>query len=247
MNRLGDGLLFNVLAVVMLGLTVLACLCSSLVFFVPALARPFAGPPVYISPSPTYTPTVLPVFPTTWTPTSSPTPRNTPTRFITRTPESDTPTITIVPITPTKKVTATPTPRYTPSAWKFDGKAELQVPPINACSASYIFGTVVDLEDKPITSGNMLIHVEGDADIDTDFQLHPGEHFRGKRVEGRSPFASFLKDASAWSVAINESGTSAGTWVVWLVQGGQISNKVQVKLGSDCASSSANVRFKQNR
>jgi hypothetical protein len=247
MNRLGNSLLFNMLAVVMLGLTVLACLCSSLVFFMPALAGPFAGPPPYALPLPPDTPTVEPAFPPTWTPTSSPPPPDTPTPFMTTTPVPDTPTITIVPITQTKKVTGTPTPRYTPSVWKFDGKATLQASLINACGSSYIFGTVVDLEDKPIVSGNIVVHVEGDADIDTGFQLHPGENFRGKRVEGRSPFGGLLNDSSAWSVVINQSGTSAGTWVVWLVQGGQISNKVQVQLGSDCASSSANVRFKQNR
>jgi hypothetical protein len=250
MSRRGNGLVFNVLAALLVGLSALACACSSLVFFVPALAGPFAGPPPYTLPMPTETPTLAPVFPPTWTFTPVPTPLDTPTPFVFSTLVPDTPTITMVPLTQTRRVTATPAPtvRFTPSPFKFDGKpAELRPSPINACAASYIFGTVADLEGKPLVSGNLIVHVEGDADIDTGFQLHPGEQFRGNRVEGRSPFASLLNDPSAWSVVINQSGTSAGTWNVWLAQGGQASNKVQVQLGADCVSSSANVSFRQNR
>ena len=76
--------------------------------------------------------------------------------------------------------------------------------------------------------------------------LHPGEHFRGTRVEGRSPFMGLLNDSSAWDVVINQAGTSEGTWIVWLIQGRQISDKIEVRLSDDCAESAAIVRFQQN-
>jgi len=102
-----------------------------------------------------------------------------------------------------------------------------QPSPINACGASLILGTITDLDGKPITLGNMIVHVEGDADIDTGFLLHPGEEFRGNRVQGRSPLTGMGLGPSAWDVIINLSGTSAGTWTVWLVQNGQASEKVR--------------------
>jgi len=114
------------------------------------------------------------------------------------------------------------------------------------CSGSDIVGTITDLEGKPVTRKSMIIHVEGDADIDTGYQLHPGEQFRGNRVDGVSPAIGTGFGPSGWNVVINRSGTSAGTWLVWLIEGGQVSDKIEVRLQSDCAFSSAIVRFQQN-
>lgn len=241
--------LFNVLSVLMVGLTVLVGLCYSTVFFVPALAGPFAATPRSLVMIPTATPTIGSLLPPTWTPTPTRPPEDTPTPFVvpTEEPTEVRPTITLPP-TRTRAPTPgpSPTPSPTRSRYPFTADVTYQPSPINPCGASYIVGTITDLEGKPVTSSSIIVHVEGDADIDTGFSLHPGEHFRGKRVEGRSAFVGLLNNPSAWSVAVNQAGTSAGTWFVWLLQNGQVSDRIQVRLEADCASSSAIVRFQQN-
>jgi hypothetical protein len=249
MNRAGTGRVFNTLALAMVGLTVMACLCYSTLFFVPDLAGPFAGRPSWAQLLPTSTPTVGSLLPPTWTPEATPTPQDTATPFIVSTPEptEDRPTITPAP---TRTRAPTPGPSVTPSPtrskYAFTHEVTLQPSPINPCGASYILGTITDLEGKPVTAANMLIHVEGDADIDTGGGLHPGEQFRGRRVEGRSPFTGLGFGPSAWSVVINQAGTSAGTWLVWLVRNGQASERVEVRLQGECSFSTAVIRFQQN-
>jgi hypothetical protein len=249
MRKGGTGAMFDVLALVMLSLTVLSCLCYTTVFFVPSLAGPFAGPPSWAQVPPTSTPTVGSLLPPMWTPEPTSTRADTPTPFIVSTPEptEDRPTITPLP-TRTKSPTPGPSvsPSPTRSRYPFTYEVTYQPSPINACSSSFIIGTITDLEGKPVTSSNMLIHVEGDADIDTGNSLHPGEQFRGKRVEGRSPFTGLGFGPSAWSVVINLAGTTSGTWIVWLVQNGQASDRVEVRLQNDCTYSAAIVRFQQN-
>jgi hypothetical protein len=248
MNIRGNGVVFNVLAAVMLVLALAACLCYSTVFFVPSLAGPFAGPAL-LARLPTVTPTPTSVFQATWTPSPTSPPADTATPFIVSTlePTEDRPTITPVP-TRTKSPTAgpSPTPSYTPSKYPFTAEVTYQPSPINPCGASYILGTIVDLEGKPLTTGDFIIHLEGDADIDTGFSMHPGEQFRGNRMDGRSPFTGLGFGPSAWDVVINLSGTTAGTWQVWLVKGGQASDRIEVRLQGDCADSAAVVRFMQN-
>ena len=250
MNKGGNGPVFNILAVVMLGLTALMCLCYTSVFFVPGLAGPFAGD---LSAAPARTPTITPtlesLLPPTWTPTVTSPPVDTETPFIVSTPgPTDTPRPMITFRPPPTRVTAgpSPTPSSTLSPYRFTHEVTYQPSPINACGASLILGTITDLEGKPVTTSNMIVHVEGDADIDTGFSMHPGEEFRGNRVQGRSPMTGMGLGPSAWDVIINLSGTSAGTWTVWLVQNGQASEKVQIRLQSDCINSSAVVRFTQN-
>jgi len=64
MNKGGNEPVFNRLAVVMLGLTALMCLCYTSVFFVPSLAGPFAGGLSAAQPStPTITPTPKSLLP----------------------------------------------------------------------------------------------------------------------------------------------------------------------------------------
>jgi hypothetical protein len=249
MNKGRNGPVFNILAVIMLGLTALMCLCYTTLFFVPGLAGPFAGGlSAARAPVPTVTPTPQSLLPATWTPTVTSVPSDTPTPFIVSTlePETPRPTITFPP-RPTR-VTAgpSPTPSSTISPYRYTQEVTYQPSPINPCGAAYILGTITDLEGQPVTSSTMIVHVEGDADIDTGFLLHPGEQFRGERVEGRSPFTGMGFGPSAWNVVINLSGTTAGTWYVWLIQNGQASEKVQVQLKSECVDSAAVVRFTQN-
>jgi hypothetical protein len=250
MSKGGGGPVFNILAVVMLGLTALMCLCYTSVFFVPGLAGPFAGGPSAAQARvPTLTLTPESLLPPTWTPTETSLPVETETPFIVSTPgPTDTPRPTITFPPRPSRVTAgpSPTPSSTLAPYRFTHEVTYQPSPINPCGATYIVGTITDLEGKPVTSNNMIVHVEGDADIDTGGSLHPGEEFRGNRVQGRSPLTGMGFGPSAWDVIINLSGTSAGTWTVWLVQNGQASEKVQLRIQSDCADSSAIVRFTQN-
>ena len=250
MNKGGSGPVFNILAGVMLGLAVLMCLCYTSVFFVPGLAGPFAGGlSAAQARVPTLTPTPESLLPSTWTPTVTSLPAETDTPFIVSTPgPTDTPRPTITfPPRPTRVTPGpSPTPSLTIAPYRFTHEVTYQPSPINACGASFILGTITDLEGKPVTLSSMIIHVEGDADIDTGGSLHPGQEFRGDRVQGRSPLTGMGFGPSAWDVIINLSGTSAGTWTVWLIQNGQASEKVHIQLQSDCADSSAVVRFTQN-
>jgi len=249
MTKGRSGSAFNILSVVLLGLTALACLCYTTVFFVPTLAGPFAGPtPARVVQLPTATPTIQ-SLPPTWTPTVPGLPTETSTPFHTTTPEpTETQRFTITPApTRTKTVTPGPSPTASPtrSKYPYTGAVTYQLDPAYGCSGSVIMGTITDLAGQPVTAGSMLIHVEGDGDIDTGGLLHPGEGFRGKRVEGASPYTGIL-GPSAWSVIINLSGTAAGTWKVWLIQGRQVSDQIEVHFTGACGASSAVVRFQQN-
>ena len=249
MTKGRSGSAFNILAVMLLGLTALACLCYTTVFFVPALAGPFAGPtPVRAVQLPTATPTVQ-SLPPTWTPTVPGLPTETSTPFVTRTPEpTETQRFTITPApTRTKTVTPGPSPTASPtrSKYLYTAAVTYQLDPAYGCGGSVIMGTITDLAGQPVTAGSMVIHVEGDGDIDTGGLLHPGEGFRGKRTEGASAYTGIL-GPSAWNVIINLSGTTAGTWKVWLIQGRQVSDQIEVHFTGACGSSSAVVRFQQN-
>jgi len=191
-------------------------------------------------------------------PTPSPTPRPkaetpqpTATRDerSTRTPEpTETQRFTITPApTRTKTVTPGPSPTASPTRSKYPYTAAVtyQLDPAYGCGGSVIMGTITDLAGQPVTAGSMVIHVEGDGDIDTGGLLHPGEGFRGKRTEGASAYTGIL-GPSAWNVIINLSGTTAGTWKVWLIQGRQVSDQIEVHFSGACGSSSAVVRFQQN-
>jgi len=242
----GGGSAFNTLAAVFLGLSGLMCLCYA-AYFVPGLPLPFAAVlPTATVIRPTPTPTWG--LPPTWTPTAVGTPTETPTPFFTSTPEEATPTRPI----PTRLPTRTPTPTFGPSPtitptrskYPFTAEVTLQPAPINSCGASYILGTITDLAGQPVTAGNMIIHVEGDGEIEA--AIHPGEQVRGNKADGPSPFTGTGFGPSAWNVVINLSGTTAGTWRVWLTQGGQASDVLEIRLETTCTRSSAVVRFQQN-
>lgn len=241
------GSAFNALAAMLLGLSGLMCLCYA-AYFVPGLPLPFAAvPPTAIVIRPTPTPTWE--LPPTWTPTVVGTPTETPTPFVASTPSEPTPTRPIPTRLPTRTPTPSPGPSptasYTPSKYPFTADVTYQPSPINSCGASYILGTITDLAGQPVTSKGMVIYVEGDGDIDAAMQ--PGEQVRGNKVDGPSPFTGMGFGPSAWNVIINLSGTSEGTWRVWLVQGGQASDMLEIRLEATCVRSSAVIRFQQNR
>ena len=240
------GSAFNVLAAMLLGLSGLVCLCYA-AYFVPGLPLPFAAVlPTATVIRPTPTPTWG--LPPTWTPTVTGTPTETPLPFVTSTPEEPTPTRPIPTRLPTRTPTPSPgpspTPSYTPSKYPFTAEVTYQPSPINSCGASYILGTITDLAGQPVTASGMVIHVEGDAD--TGAAMHPGEQVRGNKMDGPSPFTGMGFGPSAWDVVINLSGTTAGMWRVWLVQGGQASDIIEIRLEETCTRSAAVVRFQQN-
>ena len=249
MTKGGSGSAFNILSVVLLGLTALACLCYTTLFFVPTLAGPFAGPtPVHAVQLPTATPTEQ-SLPPTWTPTVPGPPTETSTPFTPSTPEpteTQRPTITPAP-TRTKTVTPGPSPTAsaTRSKYPYTAAVTYQIDPAYGCGGSVVLGSITDLSGQPVTGGGMIIHVEGDADVDTGGALHPGEEWRGNKMQGASPYTGVV-GPSAWDVVINLSGTTAGTWRVWLIQGRQVSDQIEVHLSGACGSSTAIVRFQQN-
>jgi hypothetical protein len=242
-----SGSAFNLLSVVMLGLTALACLIYTTLFFVPSLAGPFAAPtrilPLALAPS--ATPTVG--LPPTWTPTAVGTPTETSTPIPTYT---EGPTETLRPTAtrlPTRTVTPTygPSPTITVTRSKFRYTAEVtyQPAPAYGCGASVILGNITGLDGKPVTAGNMQIRIQGDADIDVT--LRPGQEAIGNQIKGRAPFVTDL-GASAWDIVLNLSGTSPGVWRVILWDTSQASDWIQIQLQGGCADSSAVVRFQQN-
>jgi hypothetical protein len=107
-------------------------------------------------------------------------------------------------------------------------------------------GTITDLAGQPVTANNMVIRVEGDGDVETGNALRPGGQVRANKPDGASPFAGMGFGPSAWDVVVNLSGTSAGTWRVTLIQGGQVSDRIEINLQSSCSQSTAIVRFQQN-
>ena len=239
---------FDVLSILLLGLTALACVCYTSVFFVPSLAGPYGIVPTSVVQLPTPTPTWA--LPATWTPTPPGVPTETPTPFATLIPEAtNTPRTSITPApTRTKTVTPGPSPTITPTRSKYPYTAEVtyQPSPINACGATYILGTITDLAGQPVTANNMVIRVEGDGDVETGNALRPGGQVRANKPDGASPFAGMGFGPSAWDVVVNLSGTSAGTWRVTLIQGGQVSDRIEINLQSSCSQSTAIVRFQQN-
>jgi len=153
--------LFNVLSLLMLGLTVLLLVYYILLAVNPQSAlNPF--PPllrtvkIVATPTPVDTPTRLPI--STWTPTATPTITPTP-------PPSFTPTITpsptAVPPTATPKpptLTLTPTPRVTRAPYPFTFELAYETP-LYGCSWMGVAGLVQDLDGHALK--DYPIHVWG--------------------------------------------------------------------------------------
>lgn len=97
-------------------------------------------------------------------------------------------------------------------------------------------GTVYNLQGEPLPG--YLIHVQGDAEIDTTI------------VAGSSQFKAIPNfGESSWDVPINASGLVAGVWYVQLYQPGTnrpISDRYEIRLQAQCGLNSAFVKFVQN-
>ncbi len=149
--------LFNLVSVVMLGLTIITVVCYILIAVNPFLAiNPF--PPDrnrFVVASITPLATISRTLAATWTPTPTPTASPTP-------PPSFTPTITATPeplqATPTRTATPTPTPRVTISPWPFTSKVEYETP-LHGCAWMGVAGTVEDLDGNPLKG--YPIHIWG--------------------------------------------------------------------------------------
>lgn len=152
--------LFNLLSLVMLGLTVITLLCYISIAINPFLPfNPF--PPDRVGAFVVATETPLPtVPPATWTPTATPTITPTP-------PPSFTPTITPTPEPtsppPTRTPTPTVTPRVTRSPYPFTYELTYETP-LYGCSWMGVAGTVQDIDGNPLIG--YPIHVWGGG-IDT--------------------------------------------------------------------------------
>lgn len=152
-----QGRLFNIVSVVMLGLTIITVLCYILIAVNPFIAiNPF--PPnrnLFLIASITPSATAIRELAATWTPTATPTVTPTP-------PPSFTPTITSTPeplqATATRKPTLTPTPRVTTSPWPFTYEIEYETP-LHGCAWMGVAGTVEDIDGNPLKG--YPIHVWG--------------------------------------------------------------------------------------
>ncbi len=157
--------LFNILTLVMLGLTVVTLLCFASIAINPYLPfNPFPPPEnafIVATNTPTATPTHVPAA--TWTPTTTPTITPTP-------PASFTPTLTPTPgptgtpaPTATLVPTVTPTPRVTRSPYPFTYEITYETP-YYGCAWTGVAGTVEDLDGNPLVG--YPVHVWGGG-IDT--------------------------------------------------------------------------------
>jgi hypothetical protein len=209
--------LFNILTAMIIVVTILALLAFVVIYLAPEILPPqlaalFGEPaaetaptptlvPLAVLPSPTNTPTTVPVLEPTWTlpapeATQPPPPTNT-----RRPVEEPTVTLTLPPNTPTRTVTPTPTDTATPgpsptatytrSPFPFT-KTEvspqyLQNFANNAgCNWMGIGGEVLDLNLNPVT-GSYRVHV---WDNGLDVRVNVG----GAPAYGPSGWEAFLAD-----------------------------------------------------
>ncbi|MCS7283395.1 MAG: hypothetical protein RMK65_12100 [Anaerolineae bacterium] len=150
--------LFNLLSVLMLGLTgvlivgYLAVLVNPWVFFNPF--PPPREPSLALGPTPTPSPTATPALPPTWTPTPSPSPTIPPSPTPTRTP-----TLTPSP-TPTWPPTPTPTPRVTRAPYPFTCEVEYRMN-LYGIPWSGVAGKVQDLDGNPLPGYHVAVECPG--------------------------------------------------------------------------------------
>lgn len=152
--------LFNLLSLVMLGLTVLTIGCYILIVlnpYIPLNPFPPARPALTVVATLTPTPLVRKGAPT-WTPTPTPTITPTPPPSFTPTATPIPPTRTPVPPTRTLTPTPSPTPRVTRSPYPFTYVLNYETP-YYGCTWMGVGGTVQDLDGNPLK--DYRIHVWG--------------------------------------------------------------------------------------
>ena len=188
--------IFNLLSVLLLGLTGLLVLVYLVILinpYVPFNPFPPSGETVRIgrpAPTPTPTPTFTPALPPTWTPTptatATPIPSPTPTR---------TPTLTPSP-TPTWPPTATPTPRVTRAPYPFACQVEYRAN-MYGIPWSGVAGHLQDLDGNPLPGYHVAVNCPG---IPETFDHVAGADARYNLMYGSE---------AAWERACNPSAYSA--------------------------------------
>lgn len=147
--------IFNILTLVMLGLTLLVIVYYSIIALNPRTPLNLLPPGTRVAllVRPTATPTPLGGdAPPTWTPTSTPTVTPTP-------PPTFTPTITPTPEpTVTVRPTRTPTPRVTRSPYPFSYEISYETP-YYGCNWAGVAGLVQDLDGNPLKGYS--VHIWG--------------------------------------------------------------------------------------
>jgi len=236
--------LFNLLAVVFLGLSVL-----SLGWVVDVAVNPYGR----LNPFPPPTPVAVVTWPTvvpnaaTMTPSveptaaeSAPTPAWTETPTETGAPTTPTATataeatvqLTATPIlSPTFLPTVTPAPSPTRSAFTYTASITYRVHPVEVCDWMGIGGTVVDLQGKAALGS--YVHIWGLDNIDQVVV-----------VGGNTNYGP-----SGWELRLAR-GQIVGNWTVQLVASPDtklpLSTAYTISMPGDCKRNLALVRFQQN-
>ncbi len=210
--------------VIVIGMTLLACLFIAALFVVPeAPFNPYppskatarvaaamqAAAPKFVAKVPTSTPTSL--FPPTWTPTVTLTPSLTPTPTETRTPTpTATPTFTPTPFptrTPTATATRTPRPPATPTPLPLYRVTNLQSE--NNCDVVRVIGVVRDVNGLPLAGVTLQVGEVGVAG--SVFNTSPSD------ANGRYVFDFAAPDSNShrWFVVPLENGQPAVQRYEW--------------------------------
>jgi hypothetical protein len=236
--------LFNFLAVVFLGLSIL-----SLGWEVNIAMSPYGR----LNPFPPPTPVAAVIFPTvvpnaaTATPMvepsaapSSPTPVLTETPTETGAPPTSTATVTAevaIPLTatptlsPTLLPTVTPSPSPTRSAFTYTASITYQVHPVQVCDWMGVGGTVTDLQGKAALGS--YVHVWGLDNVD-----------QVVAVGGSANYGP-----SGWELRLARAQL-VGNWTVQLVASPDtklpLSTAYTISMPGDCKRNLALVRFQQN-
>ena len=184
---------FNLLSLVILGLTGIMLLCYLAIAVNPYSRLNPLPPPIgaMIVATPTMQPTPSRTLPATWTPTATPTMTPTPppsfTPTVTLTPEpTNTPAPTEEPPTPEPDTpTPAPTPRVTRSPQPFTYELRYETP-YYGCAWAGVAGTVVDIDGNHLTG--YPIHVWGGG---IDVVVYSGD----KQLYGDSGWEQFFNNA----------------------------------------------------
>jgi len=241
--------LFNFLAVVFLGLSILSLGWEVNIAMNPyGRLNPFPPPTLYPTPTPVAAvifPTVVPNAATATPmvePSAAPTPGLTETPTETSAPPTFTATamvtaeatvsLTATPtLSPTLLPTVTPSPSPTRSAFTYTASITYQIHPVQVCDWMGVGGTVTDLQGKAALGS--YVHVWGLDNVD--------------QVVGVGGSANY--GPSGWELRLARAQL-VGDWTVQLVASPDtklpLSTAYTISMPGDCKRNLALVRFQQN-
>ena len=225
----------TVLLTVVIGMTLLMCLCFAAIFIEPEIPlNPYppsiateraeltaqALNPVLVSDQGQAT-TTEPFFPPTWTPTMTPTPSVTPTPTTTRTPTpSSTPTPTPTPF-PTRTATPTPPPPPPPPPTPTNTTAPPLYVPFNIrteanCDVIRVHGKIFNANGIPLGGVTMQV---GEVNI-------PGSRFNTSPSDANGryvfDFAAPDDNSHTWFVVPLENGQPAVSQFEFTTDSGKV-------------------------